>query len=413
MFEFVEYPNQGDIVLGRLADEKVMFVSLESYDDSLFDPSLYEKIGVAGYRRDDEVKIIYKNNIVGKWCSRVWWKLTGHILDGTSRTGTLSWRFPSDIYESNISKTISYNASTIEDFVSQLNSVFTTDEDFKSIDTYATYVDGYVRIHCDNNSGYQLAYNEVSDGFSATAMPELPLVAYIRRVNGDVSGSWGAIASRYRALAYYRNDNGAESYQGGRTSVQTSLEQAFPINLPTWNGTSVENPGDFCEYLQNHYGNGEQGWLRFMEACFPAYPTEAYMMGQRNGLGRTKQLASFAYTSSTISAETPMCPVASHCYNIGTACIPQGNWYLPTPEDLCYIFGDIQYGTSDSRTSDKINEGLYKIGGSAISNTSSWWSCSRCGSFNAWIVNGDNGFFDNNDMNSESGCLPVALYRIV
>ena len=62
MFKFVKYPSQGDIVLGRLADKKVMFVTLESYDDSLFDSSIYEKIGVVGYRYGNEVKIIYKNS---------------------------------------------------------------------------------------------------------------------------------------------------------------------------------------------------------------------------------------------------------------------------------------------------------------------------------------------------------------
>ena len=411
MFKFVKYPSQGDIVLGRLTDQKVMFVTLESYDDSLFDSSLYEKIGVVGYRYGNEVKIIYKNNSANPWCNRAWWKLTGYTLDGTNRSGVLSWRFPSNSYNETISKTISYNASTIESFVSQLNSAFASDEDFTAIDTYATYVDGYVRIHCNNNDYRQLYQNSAGSGFSTSAMPEIPMLSSMRRVNGNVSG-WGAIASWYRALAYYRNDNGTAEYQGGRTSVQTSIKQAFPINLPTWNGTSTKNPGDFCAYLRNYYGNGEYGWIRFMKSCLPVCPTDAYVMGQRDGLERTKQLASFTYTSSTVSTETPMCKAASYCYNIGTECIPQGNWYLPTPEDMCYILRDIQYGTSASRTSDPINEGLYKIGGSAISNSSDWWSCSRYRSSYAWYSNGSRGFFGASYMVNAFGCFPVTLYRV-
>ena len=420
---FVKYPERGDVVLGDLTTKEVKFVKLSTYVDSEVDTTLYEKIGVVARRTGNEVLIVYKENASKVWCNRAWWYLGGYTLDGTDRSGVLSCRFPSNSYASNINKTIAYNATTMEDFVAQLNEAFLADTDFVALDYYADITeDGKVRVHCDNKDYRQCTSNVANTGFAyltatgaettgAAALPEVIAQANIRRVHGGTGGE-GAISSWYRALAYYRNDNGTNSYQGGRTTVQTSVKQSYPINLPTWLGTSEKNPGDFCAALRAIYGEGEEGWLAFMKTCLPVCPTDYGNMGMRNGLERTKVQALQTYVSNKVTTKTSCCAAADYCYKKEMTCIPQGNWYLPTVEDVHYILNDVQYGTNSSRTADALNEALYKIGGSAVSNGSSYWSCLRFGTHYAWFAYGGYGFFGNNALYGSYVCVPVSLHTI-
>lgn len=410
---FIKYPEKGDIVVGELSTGSVKFIKLSTYSDANLNTSLYEKIGVVARRTGNEVLIVYKENAGKLWCNRAWWYLGGYTLDGTSRSGILSLRFAHDSWAANHDKTIAYNATTIEQFVEQLNSAFAADSDMDSQDWYADIEDDKVRIHCNNTSWQQCSYNSAKNGFSLTgSLPEITTVANMRRKHGG-NGGEGAISNWHRALACYRNDNGKDSYMGGRTSLQSSVKQGYPINLPTWLGTSTKNPGDFCAPLRAIYGEGEEGWLRFMKTCMPVVPTDFGNMGMRNGLERTKVLASFKYTSRRVATLSAMCAGADYAFGKGTRCIPQGNWYLPTVDDIYHILDGLKYGTSGSRTADPLNEGLYKIGGSAISNGSILWSCLRYYSYYAWVANGGYGFFGGGNMYGSFSCVPVSLYYIV
>ena len=410
---FVKFPKKGDVVVGELATGKVKFVKLDTYNNSTLSTSAYERIGVVGRRTGNEVLIIYKENASQLYCNRAWWYLSGYTLDGTDRTGTLSLRFASNNWASSIDKVISYNATTMQGLVDALNAFFLADTDCVAQDWYADIVDDKVRIHCNNIDYRQCAYNSAKNGFTLTgSLPEIQAVANMRRKHGG-TGVEGAISSWYRALAYYRNDNGTSEYQGGRTSVQTSIKQTYPINLPTWLGTSTKNPGDFCANLRAVYGEGESGWINFMKTCIPVVPTDYGNMGMKNGLERTKVLASMMFTSSNVTTQTTMCKAADYCYQKSTTCIPQGNWYLPTTEDVYHILDGVQYGTNSSRDSDPVNKGLNKIGGSAISNGSTLWSCLLYGTLNAWRAYDYGGFFDGGGVYASGVCVPVSLYYIV
>ena len=408
---FVRMPKRGDCAIKKISNKKRMYISLETLDVATLDTTAYEVVGTVAGRIGDKNLIAYKNNTSHKYINRAWWYLSGYTLDGTDRTGILSIAAASASW-GNVSKTIAYNATTVEDFVSQLNTFFTTDTDCLAQDWYANLEpDGRVRIHCNNISWQQCANNKAGTGFSLTgSCPEIIAKADMRRKHGG-NGGEGAISSWKRALAYYRNDNGKDSYAGGRTSTQTSIKQTYPINLPTWLGTSTKNPGDFCAALREVYGEGEEGWIKFMRSCLPVVPCDYGNMGMHNGSERTRQLASFTFTSAKVTTPSPMANAAAYCDGISTDCIDKGEFWLGTTEEIAILMRDIEYGTNDSRLSDPVNKCLSIIGGSAISNGSSVWSCCRCGSYGAWYSHGCHGFFYGHGMYGSCVSVPLSLWN--
>jgi len=407
---FIKYPEKGDIVVGELSTGSVKFIKLSTYSDANLNTSLYEKIGVVARRTGNEVLIVYKENASQQYCNRAWWYLSGYTLDGTDRTGTLSLRFASNNW-AGTDKVISYNATTMQGLVDALNAFFLADTDCVAQDWYADIVGDKVRIHCNNTNYSQCANNSAKNGFSLTgSLPEIQAVANMRRKHGG-NGGEGACSNVARMAAYFRSDQNNGTYNP--TSVLTNIKTGYPVCLPAYLGTSTYRDGDKCKILRDFYGEGEEGWMRYLEAQRPLVPTDYGNMGMKNGLERTKVLASMMFTSSKVTTPTPMCKGAYYCYQIATTCIPQGNWYNPTTEDVYHILDGLKYGTSGSRTADPLNEGLYKIGGSAISNGSYLWSCLRYGTYGAWIACGSYGFFGYNFMCNSFSCVPVSLYYIV
>lgn len=408
---FVRIPKRGDCAVKKIENKKRMYISLETLDVATLDTSKYEIVGAVAGRIGNRNLIVYKTNASQKYIGRAWWYLSGYTLDGTDHTGNLSLAFASASWN-NVTKTIAYNATTAEDFVSQLNAFFTTDEDCVAQDWYANLEpDGRVRVHCNNIDYRQCGNNKGNTGFTLTgSCPEIIAKADMRRKHGG-NGGEGAISSWKRALAYYRNDNGKDSYQGGRTTTQTSIKQTYPINLPTWLGTSAKNPGDFCAALREVYGEGEEGWLKFMRSCLPVVPCDYGNMGMHDGKERTKLLASFTYTSTKTTEAKPMANAAAYCYNTAASTIEPGEFWLGTTEEIATVVRDIEYGTNGSRESDPLNKCLYRIGGSAISNGSNVWSCCRFLSSFAWCGYGDSGFFNGSGMYSSYLAFPLSLWE--
>lgn len=406
---FTKLPKRGDIVLGDLSALKVLFVRNESVlSVSDIDTEKYEIIGVVVRRKGRKVLIAYKTNSGRKWSQRYSFKLTGYTLDGTDRTGTLNIR-ESSAWGTAIPYTISYNATTEDDLCSQLNAYFTSTDAFTTQDWYAENNDGEISLHF-TFSDYRQASNNGSAGFTLTAnlLPDVVSLASMRRKHGG-NGGEGAVSNYWRALYYFNSDNSSTTYNPN--ADVTSIRRTYPLCLPAYLGTS-QYQSDHCALLRATYGEGEDGWKKFIESCTAVVPCDFGNMGQRDGLARTKILAEKTYNSNTVT-DGVLCPAANYAYNIETTCIPKGNWYLPTTEDIVYILQDVQYSShSSSRTSDPLNTGLYKIGGSAISNSSNLWSCQRCSAYYAWLANGYYGFFSYNNMYGSFSCVPVSLYEI-
>ena len=245
------------------------FIPLESEPTVSFLAG-FTTVGVVAVGVDHEdyrgkIVIVNKANASKKWSEIYSFKLTGYTLDGTDRTGTLNVR-DSSAWGTGVDYVISYNAETASALVEQLNTYFQANAPFTAQHWRADAdSDGNITLSF-LFADYRQASNSGKNGFALTAnlLPEIVANSNMLRVSGQ-RASEGAIANWERALVYYRNDNGTSGYQGGRTTVQTSIKQTYPINLPTWLGTSTKNPGDFCAALRAVYGEGEAGWLKFMK----------------------------------------------------------------------------------------------------------------------------------------------------
>ena len=409
---FTQLPKRGDIVVKDLKTKTPQYIIQDTFVKEELNTSVYEIVGVVYWTNGKKVGVVYKENASHPYCNRVWWYLSGYTLDGAQHTGVISALFASNSWAANLDKTITYNASDMEGLVAALNAAFLADDDFLSQDWYADIFDGKVRVHCNHIDYRQCASNSAKSGFYLTgSCPEIIAKADIRRKHGGKLGG-GAISSWHRALAYYRNDNGKDSNKGGRTSEQTSIKQGYPINLPTWLGTSTKNPGDFCAPLRAIYGEGEEGWLRFMKSCLPVVPTDSGNTGVHNGKERTAKLASFEFTSSKVAEPTPMCKAAVYCFNKQSQTVEKGEFWLPTTEELARILDGVEYGTKSDRNADALNKGLNLIGGAPVSNGSLWWSCLRFDTYVALISNGYNGLFSYGQMHYRYGCAPVSNYTL-
>ena len=395
---FTNLPKVGDAVVGERSTKKVKFITLESFDNASLG-SDFETIGVVYNRRGRKVKIVYKNNAGKTWASKWVLKLSGYTLDGTSRTGVISFR-PDSSATANTDVTVSYNATTIQGLVDALNTAFAANATMVS-QHWVAYINGSdVNIEHDYTFWQQSSYNDAKSGFTATAalMPEVEYVADIRRRHGGGGGE-GAISSWERAVAFYRTSTGTETYLGYVPSpISNVKDRAYPIALQSYLGAN-------CAEIRKVFGEGEQGWLNCMAAYMSVCPTDYGNMGMRDGLARTKLIASYKDTFGE-----PVAPAANYCYNVDTVALPKGNWYLPTVEDLTDLLRIIKYGTNGSVNSDPINKTLAAMGGNTISNGSSLWSCCRYSSGNAWFASGGFGFFSSGGLCLELSAVPVSLY---
>ncbi|MDD6149335.1 MAG: hypothetical protein PUB47_01535 [Bacteroides sp.] len=395
---FTNLPKIGDAVVGERSTKKVKFITLESFDNASLS-SDYETIGVVYNRRGRKVKIVYKNNAGKTWSSKWVLKLSGYTLDGTSRTGVITFRPDSSATE-NTDVTVTYNTTTLQGLVNALNTAFAANATMVS-QHWVAYINGSdVNIEHDYTFRQQSSYNDAKSGFTATAalMPEVESVADIRRRHGGGGGE-GVISSWERALAFFRTSTGTETYQGYVPSpIANVKDRAYPIALQPYLGAN-------CAEIRKVFGEGEQGWLNCMAAYMSVCPTDYGNMGMRDGLARTKLIASYKDTFGE-----PVAPAANYCYNVDTVALPKGNWYLPTVEDLTDLLRIIKYGTNGSVNSDPINKTLAAMGGNTISNGSSLWSCCRNSSYSAWLASGSYGFFSNNALYNEFSAVPVSLY---
>lgn len=381
---FVKIPERGDACVGRLSDKKLFYIKADTLVTSELDKSKWEVQGVVSHREGKKVTLVGLNNSGNiAFFDRVWYYLSGYTLDGAEHTIVLAIPTKAN-WDKNVEKTIRYTANTVEEFVSALNAAFEADADFADQDWYADLTaDGRVRVHYVFAVWQNYNFTAKSGIAKTDCMPEFKQCTRLRRKSGQAI-LIGGICSWHRALAYYRNDNGGKTEQGGRTAEQTSLKQQWPINLPTWLGTSTKNPGDFCKSLRGVYGEGEEGWLRFMRSCMSVTDTDGGIM-RYDGIEIGKQLSSFKYTSRKVGEPKYMSPASGWCASFSTSCLPAGSWHLPAPKELVELMRDITSGTG---APDVLNRTMSASGGKAISNGSDWWACARFNPGSAWTCYG-------------------------
>ena len=402
MAKFVRIPVRGDIAANDIMTKKTMYIPRALYNAADIEGT-HEVIGVVAGIIGREAIIVHPDcGTTAKWTNRLWWYCTGYTLDGKSHTITFKLRFASNSYASDITKTVTYSATTMSALISDLNTAFAADSDFTAQEWYADEYNGKLRLTCEDLNYGQAYYNSSSGGLViGGCMPEISSNYNIRRKHGG-NGGWGVISSMQRALAFYRNDNGADTYLGGRTTEQTSIKQSHPINLPTWLGTSTKNPGDFCAPLRAIYGEGEEGWKSFMKSCLPVMPTDYGDMGVHNGKSVCNHLAQITGRNMSSANVVQLMAAFAKPYNLVGSTFSKGDFWLPTVEEIAVILE----GTNTS--SDPLNLGLTSIGGSRIINTAYLWSCLRFDSYSAWDASGNTGSFDYGDFLYRLTVVPVS-----
>lgn len=407
---FVRFPEIGDVVVKDIETKTPQYIKLSSFVKTELDESVYEIIGAVAWREHDKVLVVYKENTSTRYMNRPWWYLSGYTLDGTDRTGTLSIRVADDNWNANVEKVIPYNATSTEGLVEQLNGFFEGDADCNAQDWYANIEeDGSVRIHCDGTKAWQIfSYTTAKAGFVLTSCaPEIDMDYIIRRKNGN-NGGYGSILSMQRAIKAFTPDNPSETYNPS-TDVKP-MDVVRPIALPAFLGES-QYQSDHCKALRERYGEGRDGWLKFLESLRPVAPCDYGTMRKRNGKERTDFMAQKMFTSRTVSKPTAMCNAAYYCNSVNSKTVDKGEFWLPTADELSYIFKTIEYGTNSDWNSDPINRCLNKIG-NTVSNKTYWWSCCRCGVNNAWCVNGNWGLLGSGEVRGTCRVLPVSLYTV-
>ena len=362
-----------------------------------------------------EVAVMSKTFATAAMLERWLVKLTGFTLDGTDRTGTLSVRIASDEWAANHDYVISYNASTVESFVAQLNAYFKANEPFTAQDWVAEADgDGNVTLNFTYTKYLQASYNTAKDGFAmaAATAPEWADTTKMTRRNGKRSGE-GTITNWPRALAFFRGDNSSTTYNPA--SDVTSKKVSYPICLPGYLGTS-QYQSDHCAFLRGIYGEGEEGWLKFMEGFLPVRPSE-YGIYDESKYGTEKlntyYLAGITYAGQDgevkyVSPAARLAATLGHDHDL----LKQGEWVLPGIDRVFSIVGRLRYPTTNDRDADPVNSALKAIGVSSLGNGSSVWSCSRCGQNYGWFASGSNGCAGGYYLSLRSVAVPLVLLNV-
>ena len=345
------------------------------------------------------------------------WRLTGYTLDGTDRTGTLSVREASDSWAANHDYTVTYNATDAASLVSQLNAFFRANEPFVTQQWKAVLTEeGEIDLQLIKWTDWRASsYNKGTNGFTLTAnlLPEWQNTNAMLRMNGQRSGE-GTIANMPRSLDYYRKDNLSTTYNPSKDI--TSVKVNYPICLPGYLGTS-QYQSDHCAFLRSVYGEGEQGWLKFMESFRVVRPTEYGAIGDKAKYGdartNTYMLASKTYTDLDGNLQ-PLSPACAYIAGVGYdhELAAKGQWVMADADLIFDLMDGIEYPLNPDRNSDVRNRALLAIGAKAFGNNSHVRSCSRINSSGSWICNGNYGYTNNNHLYGSNVAAPLLLLDV-
>ena len=405
----ISVPKRGDYCIKKIEDKSVHYIDIDSIASISDINDGYELVGVVcGYINGEVLVVRNPVSHSDTWCDILQYVLTGYTLDGTDQSGVLSIR-DSSTATTNTDYTISYNATTKEGLVEQLNNFFANNDAFKTQGFYASIDNDKVIVHYLFTFVNQSFHIAGKNGFTLkqNAIPDIIVADMFRRKNG-VQSEDCVISNMERALAYFRNDNSNAQYNP--TNVVTSVKVTFPICLPGYLGTSSYRDGDKCAFLRSVYGEGEEGWKLFMKSFLPVYPTD-YGVINTTGKELTKVLASKRYNDLD-KVDEPMCKAAYYCYSMTSTTIDEGEFWLPGVQELSIILDDIKYGTVSDRNADIVNKALYKVEWASISNGANYWSACRYSFRSGWYHYGDRGFFESNYFFSRYACFAVSLYPL-
>lgn len=397
----------------------IHFVATSTFNKTTF-PASYEIFGLVAIGVDHphfrgEVAVMSHQFANAALFTRLYYKLSGYTLDGTEHTGVLSIRSASDNWAANQDYTITYKADNIVAMVSQLNAYFKAKEPFVVQDWVAIAdTNGDVLLHFKYTTWQQAAYNTAKSGFSVVSAnaPQWKFTSRMFRMNGQRNGE-GTITNMPQALAYFREDNNASTAYNPATDV-TTAKLSYPICLPGYLGKS-KYQSDHCAYLRGIYGEGEEGWLKFMQSFLPVLPSE-YGIFDDSTYGTEKQntyyLASLRYVGQD-GVEKYVSPAARLAAErgFGHELLKRGEWVIGKMSRIFSIVGQLRYPMTPDKFADKVNAALAAIGAPALGNNSYVWSCSRCSGCYGWGASGG-GFAGNGHLCGSYLSVPLVILKL-
>ena len=393
------------------------FIAPGTYNSSSF-MSNYTVVGVVAVGIDHKdfrgsLVIVHKNNASKQWSAIYSFRLTGYTLDGEAHSGVLTVREAAD-WGTGVDHEITYAASNVTDFVAALNTYFKANAPFTTQNWRAVKNDDDSVDLQFLFTDYRQASNSAKSGFSISAnlLPGIVPTSNMLRMNGQRSGE-GTITNWDRAIVYFTQDLPSGTYNPA-TDV-TSPKMSYPICKPAYLGISANND-DHCAALRAIYGEGEEGWLKFMASFLPVLPTQYGALGDKtygDSKTNTHLMAGVKFTKQDDS-QIPAFPAADYCGSVtyNHELLNKGKWLLPDMATLMAILSTVKYNTTNDRNADPVNAGLYAIGGSAISNGSYIWSSSRNNAYYAWRSYGGYGYANHNVLYNTNQAVPVALLDI-
>ena len=404
---FVRIPRKGDIVLHD-ANNKVHFVALDTYNAL---PTGMTAIGVVGAVQGRKVLIVYKANASKKWADVFRWKVSGWTADGADHACTVTLHNTADgTFTYNLASTLSASEQVTE-FASQL-SAWILEHELASYHYSAYEENGEVIFQLDNYSAYQDATSMSGLTLTPIIGTELPATSSIKRVNGDVTSSAYINKNRYNA---YISSNGADPGAAVTVASDTVKKSAFNSSaycsaLRTQFCADPTSPTDadykaYTDYRVDHY-------LGIVNPCMVGVMGEDY----RDGHANTYALVGKTY-KATDDSQKPLYLAAEYCAGIGFSGVKgleQGDWYLPTMEEIATLLAPVSYPAPNSSASaaDELNRGLAKISGSQVGNGASFWSSCRCYTDGAWLFYGNHGSASGYSFYNGLQALPVALFEL-
>lgn len=377
-------------------------------------PAGWTAVGVVGFRWGNKAGIVHKENKPLEWSKLYSWEMSptsGTIAskcDGaTAISGTISTPANAAAGSTKTDYSFSIVASSLGDFVDKMNAWMTGGSFAPGVNDHwwcEANDNGNVTIWIEYVLYQQYNYTTFSNGIKMAHnfAPYSVADANMLRVNGATSG-WGTISCKAKALQYFETNTANDP-----TTAITDTKRTIPVSLTYYNGS-------LGSYLRSVYGDGKEGWMKYMDSHELALGNERYSCKIIDGIEETQKLLGKTFVDKD-GATQEVHPAAEYVNTIGyaSAGLEAGKWHMPTIHELRDVVHEVTMGCGDNnrKHADPLNRSLTAIGGSVVNGASIFWSCVRCFAGYAWLSYGNNGCFHYGYFCYKLYMLPLALIEV-
>ena len=353
----VSVPEVGDILFLD-ANNNRHFLKHDTYVAASF-PSGCTFVGVVFDVQGNTAKICHKTSSSQKWADVFQWKVTGWLLDSADHVCAVT------LYKNTAVGTFTYNAATLSDCATQLNTWLAT-----NAANYTCYMQG-TDVILQWNAYADYPYTHTIAGLTLTpSMADEISASTVLTRKSKARVSWG-VCNYNKYMEVYANNT--------TNKPASMVRDATDISV----GRETFNTNDFMADMRTKYGTYEN----YVKSMMIINPYPRGILDGSTGLANTLALANVTYTAKDGTTQYKY-PAARYCNQIAynNADLAQGNWYLPSISEAARLFEQETYGLSGvtAANADAINKSLNEIGGTLHSVSSYLWSCSRSSSFHAW-----------------------------